>query len=153
MPSAPVTRRRRCRDSVDIQIEGAEATVDPMPTTSRGSGGAAATSGHALDAPLTSGKEIPAARIMYRLGQNIDIDFGPVNNNLGGQEYSLVSKKWLDNISKCISRCNKCNQKLVHKTDGFSFAATYITHCKNRFCNFDKDISNIPDKLGHFFYS
>ena len=111
-------------------LEGAEATVDPMPTTSRGSGGAAATSGYALDAPLTSGKEIPAARIMYRLGQNIDIDFGPVNNNLGGQEYSLVSKKWLDNISKCISRCNKCNQKLVHKTDGFSFAATYITHCK-----------------------
>ena len=181
VPTVEVTRRRRCRDSVDLLIEEADATSVPIPTTSRGTGAApqpptlerspAPTSPERpptpapteperpphseaprMDSQLTSGKEIPGARIMYRLGQNIDLDYGPnVNvNNLIPQSM-LVSSEFVNNISKCTARCHICKYKLLFQTVGFGLAKTFTAKCSNSNCKFDSTFSNLSDRLGPFF--
>ena len=105
-----------------------------------------------LEAQLTSRKEIPGNKICYRLSQDIPLDYGPIVNvyNINKSSY-IVNSDFVNIISKCITRCHRCNQKLKYKTVGFAFAQTFTATCKNRHCDFDKTFSPVGVTLGNFF--
>ena len=62
----------------------------------------------AADIPqcILSGKELPGERILYRLSQNIDLDYGKNISNDFIKPNRLVPSGYLDALSKCTTVIN-----------------------------------------------
>ena len=96
-----VSTSRRCRDSVEVLLEEAEAMQPQQAVRTR----------RHIDNVLLSNKEVPGARHAYRMSQSIALDYNN-NSNEFLSENMLVSVDFLDMLYKCTTICNKCQHHL-----------------------------------------
>ena len=133
--------RRRCRDSVDILVEEARG-FEPQHLRRRML---------PLHAPLMSGEEVPGARLQYRLGQEIELEYGQYATDNYASETLLVTSNFIDNIQKCRTYCHKCNSRIKYDIVGIGNARTFTGYCGNNRCNFESTLRHDNKKLGYFY--
>ena len=151
-PTEPITRKRT-RDSVDKLLQEALSS-NMLPSTSKRSR-FPRTPVIAEDPPppvnIIQGKEIPAQRIVHRLSNNVKLDYGvDVCNDLVNSN-RLVPSEFLDNLTKCTTRCNYCNNKIKHDVVGFAFAKSIVAKCPTRRCKYNRSTKDLSEKHGNFY--
>ena len=111
-----------------------------------------------LDDPLLSGREVPGARIQYRLKSNIlmqyDVpmlqDSGILSTDQYAQRNTLISNETSDLLSSCDIKCPKCGYKVALEHIGEGTEKTLLGQGSNDNCG----NSNMPGnhrKLGNKF--
>ena len=104
-----------------------------------------------LEAACMSDISTPGAKITYRLGRDIELEYGEYHTG----EYSAgnynINKEFAEQLITARHHCQWCNRRIKYKVVGHGAAQIFTGYCRNRGCAYNKVYEKDTEMIGQYY--